>query len=231
MSRKENLFICLLLLGLICASCEQRNPQAEYEQLRDTVFSSPLEGETAAQKYIDYFYGKEGARITEVSEIRDQYRKIDNFFSGSFNSYCEFLNESDELNKELAYSNYEGVRKTWLSRYEKERNRLLDPFLNGITDSDFDEFFQKEVNKLCENEFNIWRVESVDRVTLSSPTRTNDGKSVKSNAEYRVHLKGDVIGVLTQTAIISIEGTAGPDESCNLIFYRTGYQFVKKPIL
>ena len=216
---------------LIATSCEQRDPQAEYEILRDTKFASPQEGETAAQEYIDFFYDKKRARITEVSEIRDQYRKMDSFFSASSTSYADFMGKSHVLNKELSYSNYEGVRKMLLSRYEMERDRLLEPLLGGISVSDFDKFFQGEIVQLCKNEFNIWEIESIDCVSLSSPNRTNDRMAVRSFAEYRVHLKGGIVGLLTPTAVITIEGIAGPDKYGNLIFNRTGYQFTKKPIL
>ena len=225
MIKKIKMFPCFMLLALMNVSCEQRDPQAEYERLRDTVFSSPLEGETAAQEYIDYFYGKEKARITEVSEIRDQYRKMDGFFSDSFSSYADFMSKSRDLHKLLSHSNYEGVRKMWLSRYESERNRLLEPLLDSISESDFDNFFRSQVTQLCKNEYSFWDLESVDQVSLSSPTRTNDGMAVKSYGEYRVHLKGGVLGILTKSERVTIEGTIGPDELGSLVYNRTGYQF------
>ena len=91
--------ICILLLVMLLLSCEQRDPQAEYELLRETVFSSPQEGEAAAQKYIDDFYGKDRARITEASEIRHQYRLMDGLFSDSFSSFVDFMKKSHDLNK------------------------------------------------------------------------------------------------------------------------------------
>ena len=106
---RERFFICLILLVIVATSCEQRDPQAEFELLRETVYSSPQEGEETAQEYIDYFYKKKGARITEASEIRDQYRKMVIFFSISFSSYADFLTKSRELNYELSYSSYDGV--------------------------------------------------------------------------------------------------------------------------
>ena len=222
---------CLLIVALILFSCEQRDPQAEYELLCETVYSSPNEGESAAQEYIDYFYKNKKAKTTEVSEIRHQYRQIESFLANTFNSYMEFLNQSRDLNKELSHSNYTGVRKLWKTLYEKERNRLLGPLMDSITESDFDEFFKTQVSSLCEKEFNIWDIESIDRVSISTPTLIKDGTAKKSNGEYRVHLRGNVFGVLTKTARISIEGTIGPDESGNIITERIGYQFIEKPIL
>ena len=222
---------CIFLFAVISFSCEQRDPQAEYELLCETFFSSPNEGESAAQEYIDYFYKNEKARISEVSEIRHQYRLIDGFLSNSFTSYADFLNQSCDLNNELSHSTYTGVRKLWNSLYEKERNRLLGPLMDSITESDFDEFFKTQVSSLCEKEFNIWDIESIDRVSISTPTLIKDGTAKKSNGEYRVHLRGNVFGILTKTARISIEGTIGPDESGNIITERIGYQFIEKPIL
>ena len=215
--------ICILLLVMLLLSCEQRDPQAEYELLRETVFSSPQEGEAAAQKYIDDFYGKDRARITEASEIRHQYRLMDGLFSDSFSSFVDFMKKSHDLNKELSYSNYEGPRKLWLSLYEKERKRLIDPYLESITESYFDNFFRSQIIQLCRSEYSFWELESVDRVSMSSPSRTNDDTAVKAYGEYRLHLRG--VGVLTKTDRITIEGVIGPDEMGSLIYNRTGYQF------
>ena len=220
-----------MLCVLLAASCEQRDPQAEYELLRETIYSSPHDGEVAAQEYIDYFYNKKKARITEVSEIRNQYRQMDGFFSNSFGSYADFISKSRELNNELSYSNYEGVRKLWQSLYERERNRLLGPLMDSITETDFNTFFQSQVRLLCENEFNVWKVESIDQISLSTPTLINGGTAKKSYGEYRVHLRGALLGIATPTARVSIEGTIGPDESGTVIPNRTGYQFLEKPIL
>ena len=222
--------LCIFLLAVMAVSCEQRDPQAEYELLCETIYSSPAEGINAAQEYIDYFQGKEKARITEVSEIRHQYRMMDVFLSNSFSSYADFLKQSREMDNELSQSNYTGVRKLWHTLYEKERSRLLGPLLDSIKESDFDTFFQTQVRLLCENEFNLWKVESVDRVSLSMPTLVNGGTAKKSSAEYRIHLRGTVFGVVTPTAVITIEGTIGPDEFGNLTSTRTGYQFTKKPV-
>ena len=183
---RERFFICLILLVIVATSCEQRDPQAEFELLRETVYSSPQEGEETAQEYIDYFYKKKGARITEASEIRDQYRKMVIFFSISFSSYADFLSKSRELNYELSYSNYDGVRRMWLSHYETVKKRLLAPLMDSITASDFDSFFQEQVKLLCDNEFDSWTVEAIDQMSLSSPTFI-DGvwqRSLQVNTEF-----------------------------------------------
>ena len=90
---KKYSFLFILYLLLLC-SCEQRDPQAEYELIRDTAYSSPREGEEVAQEYIDYFYKNSRAKITEVSEIRHQYRLIEGFLSNSFNSYPVIFSQS-----------------------------------------------------------------------------------------------------------------------------------------
>lgn len=227
---RERFFICLILLVIVATSCEQRDPQAEFELLRETVYSSPQEGEETAQEYIDYFYKKKGARITEASEIRDQYRKMVIFFSISFSSYADFLTKSRELNYELSYSSYDGVRKMWLSHYETVKKRLLAPLMDSITASDFDSFFQEQVKLLCDNEFDSWTVEAIDQMSLSSPTFIDGGMAKKSSGEYRIHLRGNTFR-LPNTARISIEGTIGPDESGNVVPNRTRFSFLDKPII
>lgn len=229
--KKSIVLFFMLPLLFATQSCENRDPFAEYEILRDTVFSSPSDGVAAAQEYINYFYNKSGARTTEVSEIRHHYRLMDGFFSGSYNSYCDFIHQGRDINRELSQSTYNGVRKTWQTLYEREKNRLLGPVMDGITESDFDAFFKTQVRLLCENEFTFWEIESIDRVSLSTPSIVNDGTAKKSQGEYRVHLRGNIMGIVTKEARISIEGTIGIDESCNITANRTGYQFLQKPIL
>ena len=129
------------------------------------------------------------------------------------------------MNNELSYSNYEGVRTVWKSLYEKERTRLLGPLMDSITESNFEDFFKAQVYQLCEKKYNIWEVESIDQLSLSTPTLVNDGTAKKCYGEYRVHLRGNVFGLLTKDARVSIEGTIGPDESGYLTPFRTGYEF------
>lgn len=214
----------------MATSCDQRDPQAEYEILRQAVYSNPQEGIDATQEYIDHFHNKSGARITEVSSIRDEYRKMADFIEHSFNSYADFLNQSREINAELSSSYYEGVRKTWQLIYEKERNQVLGPIMDSINESSFEEFFKTQVILLCEDEFNIWDIKEIDMISLTSPKLSDDGTMKKASGEFRIHLKGKAFNT-NEVARISIEGTIGPDESGYIQRRRTGYEFLEKPIL
>lgn len=229
-TNKNRKIILSMLCILVVTSCEQRDPRAEYELLRETVYSSPHDGEVAAQEYIDYFYKKKGAKISEVSEIRDLYRKMVHFFSISFSSFADFLGKSRELNYELSYSNYDGVRRMWVSHYETVKKRLLAQLMDSITTTGFDSFFQEQVKQLCDNEFDRWTVESIDQVSLSTPILINGGMAKKSLGEYRVHLRSNIFK-LPNTARISIEGTIGPDENGNIVPNRTRFSFLDKPII
>ena len=148
MNKATSLIWCLLLFVFMATSCEQRDPQAEYELLCETVYSSPSEGIEAAQEYLDYFHNNKKARKTEVSELKRQYQHIDIFLSNTFNSYVDFLNQTRELNKELSRSDYLGVRKMWLLNYRERHDRLLGELMDSITESNFDEFFQVRVASL-----------------------------------------------------------------------------------
>ncbi|MBR3456130.1 MAG: hypothetical protein IKH26_12500 [Bacteroidaceae bacterium] len=228
----HRIVVCLAFMTLfIVTSCEQRDPLAEYEVLRDSVFALPEEGVNAAQEYIDYFYKKAGARITEVDEIRQQYRKMEDFFSNPFSSFADYMNQSRDLNRELSNSNYYGVRQTWKNLYEKERNRFLGPILDSITDSDFDAFFRSQILTICENEFSIWEIESIDQMSLTPPALMSNGMAKESTGEYRIHLNGTIIGLFNPEAIITISGNIGPDETGQKNYIRTSYEFLKKPIL
>lgn len=227
---RESVFICFALLVIMAVSCEQRDPQAEFELLCETEYSSPQEGEGAALEYIDYFRKKKGARITEVSEIRDQYRKMVHFFSISFSSYPDFLSKSRELNYELSYSNYEGVQRMWKARYEAVKKRLVAQEIDRITASDFDSFFRDQVKQICAHEYDKCTVESIDQVSLSAPILVDGGMAKKSLGEYRIHLsKKHFMWTSEFTATISIEGTIGPDENGNIVPNRTRYSVHREP--
>jgi len=219
-----------ILLILLLTSCEQRDPIAEYEILRETVYNKPREGEAAAQKYIDHFYKEKKAKIAEVSEIRSQYRRMDGFLSETFISYADFLEKGKVLNDELAYTRNTGVSKLWKSLYEKERKRILAPLMDSITRAEFDEFFLEQVRILCENEFNTWSIESIDQVSLSSPIEIEDGEAKKSSGEYRIHLRGNILGS-SNSARIAIDGTIGFDQTGHIQKQRTYYSFLDKPFL
>lgn len=231
----KGMLLCLILFAIMLTSCDQRDPQAEYEVLREKVFESPHEGIEVAQEYIAHFkknnsfFGKKKkARITEVSEIRSQYMRMDAFFSNSYNSYGDFMTASHELNYELSYSNYDGVRRTWLSLYERQRKRLLAPLMDSITESDFDRFFQEDARKITGIECRSWQIESIAKVSMSAPILEYSGTTKKALGEYRVRLK---FGILSWTSRVCIEGTIGPDESGNIVYTRKKYNFYEKPPL
>ena len=230
MRRLFNLFP-LLLFAILASACDRRDPQAEYEQLRDAVYSIPRAGVDKAQEYIDHFHSKKGNRVTEVSEIRDQFRLMENFFSHSFRTYQEFMSQSEGLNGELSYSNYEGVRNTWKSLYGQERNRLLAPLMESINDLTFDSFFKTQVKNLCDDKFATWNFESIDQLSLSTPIVVRDGTVKESSGVYRVHLRGGIIGIRTSTAMVSISGRIGVDPRGELVCERTGYEFTESPLL
>ena len=227
--QKGKLIVCIVLVALIVA-CEQRDPQAEYELLCETVFPTPDEGVEATQEYIDYFHKNKKARIPEVSEMRRQYQKMAIFLSNTYNSYVDFLNQTRELNKELSHSDYLGVRKMWSSLYEEKHNRLLEELMDSITESDFDDFFSREVWQISEREF-LLGVEAVDKVSLSMPTLVNNGTAKKCSGEYRVHLRSNLFEWITRSARVSIEGSIGIDAYGNLVPQRTGYQILERPSL
>lgn len=234
----KDMLLCLLLFSIVLTSCDQRDPEAEYEVLREKVFESPHEGVEVAQEYIAHFNEnnnflgkKKKARITEVSEIRSQYRKMDALFSNSYSSYRDFMTASHELNYELSYSNYDGVRRTWQSLYEKQRKRLLAPLMDSITESDFDRFFQEDARKICGNECSSWTIESIEKVSMTKPILEYNGTAKKVLGEYRVRLSGNTFSFIPSSARFSIEGTLGPDESGNIIYTRIKYTVLDKPLI
>lgn len=227
----KKIILIVLTIAFVAFSCEEkRDAQLEYEQLRDIWYSSPREGESAAQEYIDYFHNKNAPRINDVYEIRSQYRKMDDFFSKSFENYATFMSESRELNAELSRSNYSGVRQLWKNLYEEEQNRLIESVLDNITASNFDSFFRSEIRKICENEFYTWEIESIDQVSLSTPTPINGKIGKEASGQYRIHLRGAVLGLRTSEAILSIEGAIGISDTGSFNYIRTGYHFLEKPI-
>ena len=197
------------------------------------MYSKPQDGIDAAQGYIDYFYNKKDAHISEVTEIRKQYRQMREFFAKPLSSFAEFKSAGDDLNRELLYSSYEGVRKSWANLYGKEQERLLGPIMDNITEDLFDSFFKAQVMQLCEQEFLTWSVESVDRTNLSVPLLVSNGMAKQCDGEYLAHLRQTLLGVSFRTGVakVSISGTIGPDNTGTPQFTRTRYNFLEKPIL
>ena len=221
--------VVALSLSFLVA-CDQRDPQAEFEALSVAVYTHPKTGFEAAQEYIDHFYAKKESRVAEVTEIRNHYRSMDEFFSNSFRSYADFMTRSRRLNEELSQSSFPGVRNTWKNLYAQERDRLLAPLMGGITDQTFDSFFKAQIRYLCEQQYNTWNYESIDQVSLSTPAVVRDGTAKESSGTYRVHLRGSILGLRTSTATVSIKGLIGIDERGNVFTERTGYDFLDGPL-
>ncbi len=231
LKNKKTFLFLLFVVVLTSCDMQKRDPQAEFFALRDAVFSTPQEGRDKVQEYSDYFYEKDGARIDEARELRRGYRKMCDFFAQSFDSYEVFLKESRKINEDLSNSNVEGVRKLWQTLYEKERNRLLGPMMDQITVDSFDSYFKNQVKRLCDEELRSWEVTSIDQMSLTTPELDEKGDKKKARGVYRVHLKGNIIGVFDGTAQVAIEGEIGVNVLGELFQNRIGYEFQEKPLL
>lgn len=226
-----SVFIALVaLLTAVCA-CDQRDPQAEFEALRIAVFPTPKAGLDVAQEYIDHFHSRKGNRVNEVTDIRNLYRSMEDFFSQSFRSYPEFMKGAASLDKEFSLSVYEGVKNTWKNLYGQERDRLLTPLMDGITEDTFDAFFKTQVRYLCEGEYKTWDIESIDQVRLDTPAIIRDGTIKEASGVYRAHMRGNILKIRTSTATVSVSGRIGVDPSGNMTAELTGHDFQDGPIL
>lgn len=222
----------LLSLCVLFPSCDQRDPQAEFEALRDAVYSNPRTGYDVAQEYIDHFYSRKGKDkwVDDVCEIRDQYELMDDLFSNSFRSYADFITQAGEISSELTYSNYQGVRTTWKNLYSRERERLLAPLMEQVTEDSFDSFFKGQVWTICNDRYQTWDVESVDRVSLFTPVLAPDGTYKECSGVYRVHVRGNIFGFRTATPKVSISGRMGVTDSGQWDARITGYEFSEEPL-
>ena len=224
----HRIVVCLAFMTLfIVTSCEQRDPLAEYEVLRDSVFTRPEEGVNAAQEYIDYFYKKAEAKNTEVEEIRQQYRKMEDFFSNPFSSFADYMNQSRDLNRELSNSDYYGVRQTWKNIFEKERKRLVWPGLDLVTDSVFDAYFRSQVRAICEKEYDE-EIDSIEQMSLTPPTLVNNEMAKESTGIYKINMTKYIwlfgrIPVDHFSVVITVE----IDETEQKKFERTNYEIIQ----
>ena len=221
----------LALMTMSAAACDNRDPQAEYEALSAAVYPYPRNGIDAAQEYIDHFYKKGGARINEVSDIRHQYRLMADFFAETYSDYGHFLRESKTLDRELSGSVYEGVRNTWKNLYARERDRLLAPLMEQITEEAFDKYFQYQIRSFCEERYQTWGRESTDRLGLNTPRIKADGTTKECQGRYRVHLRGKIIGIRTSTADVENSGEIGVDAQGRYTYRLVSYNFSNEPIL
>lgn len=237
---KRNI-ICLMAMALVIGACgkrgsqpevettQERDADREYELLSEKLFSSAREGEETAQEYIDYFSSRNSTWINNANEIKSAYRRMDAFFSKAFDSYATFKNESRNLDSDFSLSRYEGVRKLWKQLYEQEERQLMEELMENITVSSFDEYFRSEARSLSDKEFMTWEVESIDQVSVTTPSPVEDKWAKEATGEYRIHLRK--FGMFrTGDALLSIEGRIGITDAGELQFFRKGYHFVETPV-
>ena len=74
-----------------------------------------------------------------------------------------------------------------------------------------------------------WEVESIDQVSVTTPSPVEDRWAKEATGEYRIHLRK--FGMFrTGDALLSIEGRIGITDAGELQFFRKGYHFVEKPV-
>jgi len=219
----------LALSGLF--SCAERNAQEEFAALCVAEYEDPQKGIDVCQEYIDHFYKTEDAPIAEVSAIRQEYRRMEEFFSTKYTSLQDFNQSAQGLDAQFSKSKYEGVKNTWASLYKKERESILSPLLEKIDEDAFDSFYTAEIKEICARELKGWDVESINKVGITTITSAKEGSAKQCRGVYRVDLKGGgFLGGKSGEARVSVSGEIGPNPADGSLDYTLiAYNFIDKP--
>lgn len=225
------IIFAVALSAMLFTECNRRDPQAEYESLCSMFFTDPLAGFNKAKEYLDYFYGETGCRTKEVTDIKNKYKEMSDFFTNHSINYSDFMVESADINREMSVCPYEGIQKTWRGLYEKEKRRLIRPLIEQITEQKFDEFFQEQIKKVCNQRYDNLSIQSVDRLDISSPVIKADGVTKECNGRYCVHAVKRYLSIAKspKEVEVDVKGEIRVDETGGFNTKLVSYTITKEP--
>ena len=216
--------------NLYKVACDNRDPGADYDSLCKAVYTNPQAGINACYGYLNIFDGNDGCRKTEVSIILTEFQSMDSLFRTPQRSFKDYMTATAGLNQIMPVSPYECVRETWKKLYQEGEDRFLQPLLDQIDEHKFDEYFQRQVKQKCQEEYPLYKCESVDRLEIGDPIIKPDGKTKECTAKYRGHLNQNVrFTNFSKEPEIEIRGEIKVDESGNYSFKTVLWGFTKKP--
>ncbi|MBO4659562.1 MAG: hypothetical protein J5637_08065 [Prevotella sp.] len=219
----------LLLIAFFLLSCEQRDPEVEFQRLAETSFTNVRDAIDATNDYIDYFYKKSSRHLQEVYQMRTEYRVMDALFNESYHDYVEFIDRVNEAKNKGEDSSSAGVRETWRQLFSKKKHSLLDPGLEKLDKSSFEAYMSENARELCKDGTIFMKADECDVVELGEPQLTDDGFSKTCEGTFRVHLKGKLVGLLKSTALIKLKGKIVGDGIPTFQYKMVEYEIIEAP--
>ena len=215
---RTRFFVLAALLCILgCPSCDQRDPEAEYQDLSLTAFN-PQDGMDKAQEYMTHFQKNRFAHIQEAREIYYEYASIQDFDRKTYYDLAELIEDGQELDQELSMSQSPGVRRTWSSLYKEKRKRTQQYILDSLNEIRFSPELSRAAREICAGTYMTWDVESVSEISIGPAELVEDGTAKRCSAEYQVYLRGNIVGRRTYNARVSASGRYSFDSMGHLHF-------------
>lgn len=167
--KASQMFALLLVLtaSLLVCSCKTKKCQQEYSQLSVMEFHSLDSANLAMGAFLDEFNGNKRCLeyCTKVTQMKNMFGEMRDLFSDVDDNlpqdrYCAFVSMTKSNNSAYRECPYETVRLTWNYLVGKKKDIYAKERLDWIEESEFRPKLMNYAEKLAEQWFHKFRVES-----------------------------------------------------------------------
>ena len=176
---------------------------------------------------------------TDFPQLEDAYgikmylEDLKQFLDGPFDSVSDFIYLSNQKELTLENCNYPMVKAVWNKALENKKNELFEEAIAKLTKDSFEPYLASAVREIVNDDYDNeqlfgWEIERIDLVSLSEPEEVSGIYGKECTAVYRVHLRGNTLGIDTGTLKIQLIGLLSLSTTGELNYRTKDYSYLEK---
>lgn len=207
--------------------------ERDYRDLVNASFSYPERALSRVQDFISTYAETGYSRVDDAYRIKIQVEDIKDFLGRSFESVNDFLYQANQKGNAIEKCEYPIVKFVWNNAFEDKKKSMFENAISKLTCDSFEPYFSSAVRKIVNDDYDNeqlfgWDIERVDLVSLSEPEDVPEIYGKECTAVYRVHLRGNTLGIDTGTLKIQIIGRLSLTTLGELMYKTKDYSYLEK---
>lgn len=178
--------------------CEYPSKAIEEHQRVINLFNSS-HGIALREKYSDL-----NTCLSQLERNLEIFQLMNSTLEASFSNIADF--NQTMLSITPTYQQYGvDIARVWEQFVDIRRKNLADNILQGMV-RDFETYLSKDAEEICTNDYENFKVQRIETVSLSTPTRHKEYVGYQCEGVFRVYLVGAFLGWDKGSIKISVKG-------------------------
>ena len=146
--------------------------------------------------------------IDKIRAIKEEFKTMKLFFDREFSDLVSFNSEVKYNDYKYENSNFETIRTSWKKISYSQRDDQAKKDMNNKV-ANFEEYLKNDAKRICNYNFNDFVVDgsqNIQTISVGSPFQHDKYNAKVCEGNFRVYLKGALVGWDKGTVKISIKG-------------------------